>query len=171
MVSDIISQIYSIMDSIFGFLFQLTGDEWMDPIVGIFFMSAFVSLIITLMTARFVDQKKMKVLKEKSKSYQEKMKEAQKKGNMKNMKKYQKEFSKMSMEMMSSSMRPMFFTFPPIILIFSWLRYLIPYEQVILSLPFSLPYWGNELGWLGWYIIVSFAMSPLLKKVFGIEGP
>ncbi len=171
MVSEIVSQIYSIMDSIFGFLFHLTGNEWMNPIVGIFFISALVSLIITLTTAKFVDQKKMKALKEKSKSCQEKMKEAQKKGNMKNMKKYQQEFSKMSMEMMSSSMRPMFFTFPPIILIFSWLRNSMPYEQVIINLPFSLPYWGNELGWLGWYIIVSFAMSPLLKKIFGIEGP
>ncbi len=171
MVSDIVVQIYSIMDAAFGFLFRLTGDEWMDPIIGISFMSALVSLMITLMTARFIDQKKMKALKEKSKLYQEKMKEAQKKGNMKNVKKYQQEFSKLTMEMMSSSMRPMLFTFPPIILIFSWLRYLIPHDQVIIVLPFSLPYWGNDLGWLGWYILMSFSTSPLFKKILNIEGP
>ncbi len=38
----------------------------------------------------------------------------------------------------------------------------------VVKLPFSLPFVGNSLGWLGWYILCSLIFIYLLRKVFGI---
>ncbi len=38
----------------------------------------------------------------------------------------------------------------------------------VVRLPFSLPFVGNSLGWLGWYILCSLIFIYLLRKVFGI---
>ncbi len=38
----------------------------------------------------------------------------------------------------------------------------------VVRLPFSLPFVGNSLGWLGWYILSSLIFIYLLRKVFGI---
>ncbi len=39
-----------------------------------------------------------------------------------------------------------------------------PEKRTFLSLPFSLPFIGDEIGWLGTFIIFSFASSMILNK-------
>ena len=39
-----------------------------------------------------------------------------------------------------------------------------PPKQVILELPFEIPYVGSKLGWLGTFIIFSFSTSMILSK-------
>jgi len=173
-----------VVDSIFGAteallspLFHLTSNQRFNILFGIFLVSAIVSAIITFVTAKVVDQKEMKRYKELLKKYQDKMVKAQKKGDLKSTKKAQSRLMEVQSEMMKNSFRPMFYTMPPIILIFSWLRryeYLQSYIDLhghAVLLPFSLPKFGASLGWLGWYILCSFATSIIIKKVFGIEGP
>lgn len=40
-----------------------------------------------------------------------------------------------------------------------------PPKQVFLDLPFDIPFVGSKIGWLGTYIIFSFAVSMILNKV------
>jgi len=40
-------------------------------------------------------------------------------------------------------------------------------SRVAAQLPISLPYVGNTLGWLGWYIIVTLGFSQVLRKLMG----
>jgi uncharacterized membrane protein (DUF106 family) len=42
------------------------------------------------------------------------------------------------------------------------------FEASIVSLPFSLPFFGNDFGWLAWYIIVSFPLSFIFRKALGV---
>ncbi len=39
--------------------------------------------------------------------------------------------------------------------------------RVAARLPVSLPFWGNALGWLGWYILISLGVSQVFRKLMG----
>lgn len=40
-------------------------------------------------------------------------------------------------------------------------------ERVAAKLPFSLPFIGNSLGWLGWYILVAIGLGQVFRKLLG----
>jgi uncharacterized membrane protein (DUF106 family) len=167
----LLEPLYAVMDATLGIFFHLTPKESTGYMVGIFIVSTLVSLFITLVTARVVDQEKMRRVKKKMKELQEKMKKAQKAKNTKEMNKINKEMMAVQREMMGDAFKPMFYTIIPIFLVFSWLRYTVPPDVTVVTLPFELPKFGSTLGWFGWYILSSFAVSPLLKKILNIEGP
>lgn len=41
-------------------------------------------------------------------------------------------------------------------------------QEIVVNLPFSLPRFGDKLGWLGWYILSSMPASIFFRKLFGI---
>jgi uncharacterized membrane protein (DUF106 family) len=170
--------IFYVFDNTLGLLFGLFGaNQEANVLFGIFLVSAFVSGIIVLISARVVDQKEMKALKTRMSKIQERLREAQKAGDQKKISKIQKEMMQNSSELWQKSMKPMFYTMIPIILIFTWLR---NYEVLVtfiaqrgyaVLLPFVMPFFGDRLGWLGWYILSSLATSPLIRKLLKVEGP
>jgi len=38
----------------------------------------------------------------------------------------------------------------------------------VVMLPFSLPYFGNDFGWLMWYMITSIPFSITFRKIMGV---
>ncbi|KXB06647.1 hypothetical protein AKJ51_03220 [candidate division MSBL1 archaeon SCGC-AAA382A20] len=40
-------------------------------------------------------------------------------------------------------------------------------ERVAAKLPFSLPFVGNSLGWLGWYILGAIGLGQVFRKLLG----
>jgi uncharacterized membrane protein (DUF106 family) len=163
------------MDLIFGIPFHLSGNDRFNVMFGVFVISTLVSAIIVIITSKVIDQKEMKELRSKMAKFQEKARAAQKKKDTKQLSKVNKEMMSLQSKMMSKSLKPMIYTMIPIILIFSWLsqygylKSFIELHGYVVVLPFSLPIWGTKLKWLGWYILCSFATSPLIKKVFNIE--
>ncbi|WP_457554860.1 DUF106 domain-containing protein [Candidatus Pyrohabitans sp.] len=167
----LLEPLYAVMDATLGIFFHLTSEESTGYMLGIFIVATLVSLFITVVTARVVDQKKMRRAKERMKELQERMKKAQKSKNTKEMTKINREMMEIQREMMGDAFKPMIYTIIPIFLVFSWLRYTVPPDVTVVTLPFALPKYGTTLGWFGWYILSSFAVSPLLKKLLNIEGP
>lgn len=43
----------------------------------------------------------------------------------------------------------------------------IKLERVAAKLPFSAPFVGNSLGWLGWYILVAIGLGQVFRKLMG----
>jgi len=41
-------------------------------------------------------------------------------------------------------------------------------SRIVVLLPFSLPYFENDLGWLAWYIIISLVLSFVFRKILGV---
>lgn len=170
--------IFFVFDNTLGLLFKLFGaNEAANILAGIFLVSALVSGIISLITARVVDQTEMKALKSKMSKIQEKLREAQKEGDAKKVTKIQREMMENSSELWQKSMKPMLYTMIPILLIFTWLseynvlEAYVAQRGYVVQLPFVMPWIGNKLGWLGWYVLSSFATSPLIRKLFKMEGP
>ncbi|MFQ5815858.1 MAG: EMC3/TMCO1 family protein [Candidatus Hydrothermarchaeaceae archaeon] len=170
--------IFWVFDNTFGLLFGLFGsNQEANVLFGIFLVSALVSAIIVLITAKVVDQKEMKKLKARMSKVQERLRKAQKDGDKRKAAKIQKEMMHNSSELWQKSMKPMFFTMIPIILIFTWLRNyevlnaFVAQRGYAVLLPFVMPMFGDRLGWLGWYVLTSFATSPLIRKLLKVEGP
>lgn len=46
--------------------------------------------------------------------------------------------------------------------------YRLKLSRVIAELPVSLPLVGKTLGWLAWYILLSFPFTQLFRKLFGV---
>jgi uncharacterized membrane protein (DUF106 family) len=167
---------FSLLDTVLGFFFHLTGNQQFNFMFGVFFIAVIVSIFINVIRSRTIDPKEMKKLREEMADYQERMREAQKKGDMKEFNKVQKEMMARQSAMMARSLKPMMYTSLPVILIFRWLRNYRPLSVFIAShggalvrLPFVLPHWGNHLGWLGWYILCSFSLSSLIKILLEVE--
>lgn len=177
MVQEFLDPVFKTLDGLFWPLFHMSSNTKFNIIFGVMLISLLVSALIVGITSKVVDQKRMKELKAKTASYQEKIKKAQKRKDMKKVSSIQKEMMKYQKEMMGMSMKPMMYTMIPIIVIFTWLRnydYLnefIAQQGYLIALPFTMPKFGSTLGWLGWYILCSFPMSVLIKKIFKIEGP
>ena len=175
-VDTLMAPFYLILDNSLGVLFRLSGNEVFNVLFGVFAISTILSGVILYITSKIIDPKEMKALKERMAKSQERMKGAQTKGDTKELNKIQKELLQVQSSMMSMSMRPMLYTMLPIIVLFTWLgRYPVLVEAVtkggghIVKLPFALPAFGTQLGWIGWYVLCSFATSTLIKKVFNIE--
>jgi len=64
-------------------------------------------------------------------------------------------------------MVPNFLTIAPISIIFSWARVVFG-RQTVINLPYTLPFFGNDLGWIGWFIFCSAIVSTLMSKVLKI---
>jgi uncharacterized membrane protein (DUF106 family) len=45
----------------------------------------------------------------------------------------------------------------------------VDFEQVILLLPVSLPFVGDDLGWLGFYVIVSIPLMIVMRRLMKIR--
>ncbi len=41
-------------------------------------------------------------------------------------------------------------------------------KMIAVNLPFSMPIWGDRLGWLGWYILFSIPLTSVFRKGLGV---
>ena len=177
MVYEILDIVYKTLDGLFWPFFHITSNPKISAILGVMLISLLVSAIIVAITSKVVDQKEMKELKAKTASYQDKIKKAQKRKDTKKAASLQKEMMKNQKGMMGMSMKPMMYTMIPIVAIFTWMRQydflndFVAQQGYLVALPFALPKFGSTLGWFGWYILCSFPMSVLIKKILRIEGP
>ncbi len=171
--------LFFVFDNTLGLLFGLFGsNQDANVLAGVFLMSGLVSAVITFITAKVVDQNEVKALRAKMSKMQEKLKSAQKDGDAKSTAKIQRELMENSSKLSQKSMKPMFFTMIPILLLFTWLSkyevlnaYVAQRGGYAVLLPFVLPIWGDRFGWLGWYVFSSLATSPIIRKLFKMEGP
>ena len=139
----------------------------LSPGIEELLLSALAVLIATLIYKFLVNQNEAREVREKMKEQQQKIKEVQK-SNPEEAKRITTEMLNLSNKQLKMTMKPMFVTLILFILIiFPILPGLFPGEVV--RLPFSLPYFGSKFGWLAWYIIVSFPLNSIFRKLLGVE--
>jgi len=135
------------------------------PIAEIFLASIIV-FIFALFFRFLVDQDKIKGIKEKMKELQDQAKEYQKTDQEKS-NKILGEVMKLSNKQMKMSFRAMIPAMGIAFLLFPWIATLFP--GAVVNLPFSLPYFGADFGWLGWYLIVSIPLNTLIRRAIGVQ--
>jgi uncharacterized membrane protein (DUF106 family) len=129
-------------------------------------MALLITFIVTLMYKKFIDHAAMKDIKAKVKAMQHEVKELQK-TNPEAANKKMSEVMTLTNQKMKLSMKPML---PTMIIIFALLPWMATvYTGPIVLLPFDLPYFGADFGWLAWYMIISIPASQLFRKIMGVE--
>jgi uncharacterized membrane protein (DUF106 family) len=186
-----------ILNPILNPLLTLVNDPnnpMFGAIIGVFIISTIIAFLITLANKLLVDQDRLQFLQQEMKDYQQEMMAAQKSGDPKKLKEVQKKqekFMSLQKEMMFNSFKPMIVTMVPILLVFYWLAgnplvsqfyvqlptfgyyvFLVPLFQWIATIFYPVgavtPF--ATISWLGWYILVSFAMSMVFRKFLGLKG-
>lgn len=140
-----------------------------DPI-AIAMIALVASTVSSVITAKFVDHKRLKELQNEVGKYSKQLRQAYKsndKEKIESIKKDEPRFYQMQSELMKMQF-PMFYGIIPVIFIFSWLK--ANFEAgAIVQLPFIFPILGRaELGWLGWYILSSLPMTLAVRKILRI---
>ncbi len=150
----------SILSGVFAPLLGL------NPVVGVFIIAGLISLLLALPYKFLVDQKKMREHKEKVKDIQKRIKEAQKTD--------QKKANELMTEMLGLSNKQMMANFKPmmpgmilVILLLPWVA--TTFTGTVAILPFSLPFFGNDFGWLMWYIVASMPLTYIFRKMLGVQ--
>ena len=130
-------------------------------------VSALVVFIVTLIYRFLVNQKELKEIKDKQRDYQSRMKELQK-TNPEEAKRTMTEMLSLSNKQLRMSMKPMFAS---LILFVVIVLPVLPglYPGIVVKLPFSLPYFGIGFTWFWWYVIVSFPLNSIFRKLLGVE--
>jgi len=169
-----IEGIYQFLDNVFGPFMKNYHPLWVITFMG-FIIGGFYTLIYYF----FTDVEKQKKLQKLAKEVQKEMREAQKSGDEKRLRKAQQkqlELMRMQSELMKQQAIPMLLTAPIFMIFFSWLRRWYT-EVAIVKAPFNffvfdffhkwqhsaLP--PNELGYLGWYILSSYIIGMVLRKL------
>jgi uncharacterized membrane protein (DUF106 family) len=130
-------------------------------------ISSIVIFVLVMVYKLFVNQSELKELKEKLKECQSRSKELQK-TNPEEAKRAMADMLNLSNKQLRMNMKPMFVSLLiSVVVVFPILPNLFPGSVVML--PFSLPYFGNDFGWLAWYLIVSLPLNSIFRKFLGVE--
>ncbi len=170
-------------------LVQDPNNPFFGAIIGVFIIATCVAFVITVANKLLVDQDRLAFIQKEMKGFQGEMMKAQKSGDpkaMAEMQKKQSEFMNLQKEMMLNSFKPMIVTFVPIIIVFYWMAQnpLINHMYLnmptlayyVLLVPIFHTFYHQSAGvpvfaieWLGWYILCSFAMSLIWRKLLGLK--
>lgn len=135
--------------------------------ISLFIITSIITGFALLPYVFFVDKKLLNEIREKSKEIREKFVEAQAKGNTREVSKLMNELMRVNNTYFKQMAKPLLIATLIFILFFPWLGHEFG-GKVVARLPFSLPFIGSNLSWIGWYIIVSLTISWILKKAFGV---
>lgn len=138
----------------------------LKPVLAELIVAVVVTFLSTIPYRFLTDQAKVREIKEKQKELQKKVKEVPKE-NTEEAGKLSKEVLELTNKQMMMNMKPMFVTLGLVILILPWMSG--AFVGQIALLPFSLPFFGNDFGWLAWYFFISLPFTTLFRKLLGVE--
>ncbi len=150
-------------------------------ILFITFLAFAISLSINLLNKRTIDYDRLrelqKIVNEYTKLQRELIRDPENKKLKKKLDRMKPQFDAARSEMTKMNMKPMLYTTLPILVIFWALGNFyseIPVARLPFPLPFIMDYFhGNSalssqtIGYLGYYIIVSFLFSMIFQKILG----
>lgn len=119
----------AVLDFMFSWLLNF------HPLLSIFFVSLFVSLIVTLVNKFLTNQKLMKEIRIEQQKLQ---KELRTEKNPKKLSKINARFMELNFKYMNESMKATFFTIIPFWLIFAWLNTHMGYYPILPNSNFSI---------------------------------
>ena len=151
---------FAVLTTIFG---PLLG---FHPAISELLIALIMTFVITLFFRFLIDQNKAKEIKDKVKELQAQAKEFQKE-NPEKANNIFSEIMKLNGKQMRMSFKAMIPVFIIAALVFPWIA--ATFEGPVVLLPFSLPYFEADFGWLMWYLLISIPFSTLFRKILGVN--
>jgi len=139
-----------------------------SPSLSIFIVGLIIITITNIVNKKALGTEAAKKIKQEMQELREKMLVAQKAGNIEEMNKYLSEIMKTNSRYFKFTLKPLIVSMFLIILIFPWLRATYT-GTVVATIPQAFPIIGGyELSWFIWYIICSFSLSIVIRKIIGV---
>jgi len=136
-------------------------------IQDILLIAAASAFLLSLIYRFLVNQQEIRKIKEEMKFYREKIKKAQKSKNIEEANRYTNELLKINQKHFRLMMKPLFLSMAIFILLLQFFNSY--YSDFVIKLPFSLPFFGNEMGWYVWFIVCIIPFNQLFRKLLGVE--
>ena len=138
------------------------------PIISVMLLSTFLTVLIIILTKVFVNTKVLREIKDEMEKIREQLTLAQKEGNKENADEHLKKMMEVNTKYMQHSLKA---TIVSIIVLALFLPYLqFKYTGLVVAkLPFGVPFIGNSLSWLYWYVLVSFMVGWVIRKLVGMD--
>jgi uncharacterized membrane protein (DUF106 family) len=140
----------------------------LSPHVSLLIISIMLTSIVLLINRFSINKKLMEEIKHKMEEIRENLTRAQKAGNTEEANKFLSEMMKTNSQYMRQMLKAMVISIIVLALFLPWLNYKYG-GMTIVRLPFTLPVVGSSLSWVWWYILVSFSMGWVLKKLLGMD--
>jgi len=144
------------------FLFGIT---WLSPLLFTIIVSLLTSTLSQLSFAFFTNKDFIKKSREELKEMQNKLKSM--KPEDEEYVTLQNKLLDLNMQVMTHSLKPTLINTIPFLVILTYAKSIIPLNQALITLPFSIPLAGASLEFVGVYFICSFAFSSILRKILG----
>ena len=157
-----------------------------NPIFTIFLIATLIAFVIVVLQKILIDYDKMAEIQGEMKQLQNEMRAAQQSGDPKALAKVQKkqmDLMPKNKELMTMQMKPTFITIIPIMIIYYGMIGNHAISHVVINIASSqyflllIPIWNifwtqsNPLtiNFFGWYILASFTMSFVFRRLLGIK--
>jgi len=138
----------------------------LHPGIELLLLASVIVFITTLIYRFLINRDEAREIKSQQKEKQERMKELQK-TNPQEANRVMNEVLKLSNKQFKLMMKPMIVSFLIVIVVLPLLPDLFP--GIVVYLPFTLPFLGNNFGWLAWYITISIPLNSIFRKLLGVE--
>ncbi len=138
------------------------------PYQWLFLWALGISLIISVMYRFLADQNEMRNLKIDMKHLKEKINKANKEKDLKKANALMSDMMSLNKKQLSLSQKPMIAS----LIVVGIILYLYIHPTFIgvkVNLPFWLPLFENDLGWLSWYVLASIPGTWIFRKFLGVE--
>jgi uncharacterized membrane protein (DUF106 family) len=139
----------------------------LKPGLSLLIVSSILTILVLALNKLLVNKNLMKEIKVKMDELKENLTRAQKEGNSEEINKYLAEMMQANNQFMKQNFKTMIASLIVIALFLPWLGYQYG-GAIVASLPFTLPFLGSSLGWSYWYVLVSFTVGWVIRKL--VEG-
>ncbi len=139
----------------------------MTGLESVLIFSLVLSFVIAVIYRILTKPEEIRRIKQDLKFFRKKIKDAQKADNTAEVQKLTNEMLRMSQKQMSLMMKPMFASAIIFFVALGWLH--STFEEVLITLPFPLPFLGAELTWFWWYVIITLPATLIFRKALGVE--
>jgi len=158
----ITAAIFSALDFVFGPLQSL------QPHIGLLIFSSILTLLILVLSRLVTNKKVMAEIKAKTNELKAKLDEAQKSNDKENVNKIMSEMMQQTNIQMKHSFKSIIVSLIIVSIFLPWAQHAYN-GQTVATLPFSVPFIGSSLSWVYWYILVSFTVGLVMRKLMGFE--
>jgi uncharacterized membrane protein (DUF106 family) len=136
--------------------------------VAVMLVAGMITFLITGLNKVFINRSAVKEIKKRMEEVREKLTAAQKAGNKDEMNAHINELMRTNNQYMKHTFKSLIISLAVISLFLPWMNF--TYNGVaIASMPFPVPFIGQDLTWLYWYILVSFSIGWFIRKLTGSD--
>lgn len=152
----------------------LAGDLVLGPVkifqphVSLAILSIALTVIVLILGRLVTNRKFIAEIKARTEDLRVKLAQAQKEGNKDGTNQLLNELMKTQSQYMKHNFRILIVSMVMISLFLPWANHTYQGTSVAV-LPFELPVIGASLSWIYWYILISFTVSWVIRKLFGFE--